>query len=153
MTVSLWRLSAGKKSTSSFLFSLKYCKDIVTLLFESFENALLWTLKVIYQVVANCCVYQQTKNQLYPPRFPGDIARYTNLFRLLRTSLVTHTKNDCRRIKLCKTSIYFCMSKIKFMIHFRFTFWRIMQFDWLIAFWLMTRDLELLSDMWLVVKY
>ena len=127
----------------------RYCNFVFWELWES----LLWTLKVIYQVVANCCVYQQTKNQIYPPRFPVDIARYTNLFRVLRTSLVTHTQNDCRRIKLCKTSTYFCMSKIKFMIHFRFTFWRIMQFDWLIAFWLMTRDLELLSDMWLVVKY
>ena len=37
MIVSLWkslrRLSAGKKSTSSFVFTLRYCKDIVNLLF------------------------------------------------------------------------------------------------------------------------
>ena len=153
MTVSLWRLSAGKKSTSSFLFSLKYCKDIVTLFFESFENALLWTLKVIVSSCSKLLCLSADKKSTLSPTFSGDIARYTNLFRVLRTSLVTHTQNDCRRIKLCKTSTYFCMSKIKFMIHFRFTFWRIMQFDWLIAFWLMTRDLELLSDMWLVVKY
>ena len=47
----LWHLSACKKSTSSFMFSLRYCTDIVKLLFWA-----LWTwsgyahLKWYYQV-------------------------------------------------------------------------------------------------------
>ena len=72
--VSLWRnlqhLSAGKTSTSFFTFSLINCKLAVfgTLSMSGYAHP-----KWYYQLVESFCVYLQTKNQLHPSCFYGDI--------------------------------------------------------------------------------
>ena len=54
MIVSIWRniwwLSAGKKSTSFFMFSLRQCKDIANLFFGYFGHAWLDTPKLILPI-------------------------------------------------------------------------------------------------------
>ena len=86
MIVSLWRnlrrLSAGKKSTSSFTFYLTYllqrsCKPVVlgTLSMPGYAH-----YKWYYHLIENFYVYLQAKNQLHPPCFYGDIAKIWNLF-------------------------------------------------------------------------
>ena len=112
----LWRLSAGKKSTSPFTFSLRYCKDLANLLF--------WTLwaclaiqhpKWYYQVVENFRVYLQAKIQLHPSRFHWDIAKILQLvIWVLSACLAMYTQND--RINLQKTSIFICTPKINSII-------------------------------------
>ena len=72
-----------------------------------------------YQLVQNFRVYLQAKNQLQPPpyAFLEILQRYANfLFWVLWACLVAHTQNDS--INLYKTSMFICMPKINFVIHF-----------------------------------
>ena len=50
-------------------------------------------LKWYYQLVENFRVYLQAKNQLYPPRFSGDIAKICKLI-LDASGMPMHTQND-----------------------------------------------------------
>ena len=66
----LYCLYTGKKSTSSFTFSLRYWKDIAKLLFWT-----LWGIPIFahpkwyYQLAENFCVNLQAKKQLCCPYF------------------------------------------------------------------------------------
>ena len=68
-----------QKSTSSFMFSLRYCKDI--------ENLFSWVIwacldRHTQKDTINLCVYLQVKNQLYSPCFSRDITKISNLLIL-----------------------------------------------------------------------
>ena len=126
MVVSLWRnlqhLSAGKKSTSSLMFSLtyllqRYCKPVVlgTLSMPGYAHH-----KWYHHLVENFYVYLQAKNQLRPACFYRDIAKIWNLFWVLSACLgtLTHTLTHNDSITLQKTSMFICMQKTNFIIYF-----------------------------------
>ena len=97
----LWRLSAGKRSSSPFKFSLRYYKDIVNLFW------VLWA-----------CLVRQTqlgKLNFTPYSFVEILQRYAN-FWVLWACLVAHIQNDS--INLYRTLMFICMQKINFIIHF-----------------------------------
>ena len=87
MIVSIWRnllcLSAGKKSTSSFTFSLRYLKDVFTKLW-------IWVLlaclalhtKNLLTCRKDFCVYLQAKKKLHRTCFSGHIAQILKLLIL-----------------------------------------------------------------------
>ena len=70
----IWHLSAGKKSTSSFTFSLSYffIAKILWTCFGYFGHARLCTQKWYYQFIENFCDYLQVRNQFHPPCFSED---------------------------------------------------------------------------------
>ena len=81
----LWRLSASKKSTSSFTIFLVYCKDIVNLLF--------WVLRV----------YLLEKNQLHLSYFSGYI--YFGYFEhawLHTPKMIVSTCRGLRYLSACQ---------------------------------------------------
>ena len=124
MIVSIWKnlqhLSAGKKSTSSFMFSLRYCKDIVNwLFFGTLGLSGYLHPKWYYHLVEYFCVYLQAKTQFHPPSFYGDIAKIWKLILVLWACTVTRIQNDS--IILLKTSMFICMQKINFIILFFLT--------------------------------
>ena len=119
MIVSIWKnlqhLSAGKKSTSSFLFSLRYCKDIVNWLFLAIWACLATlTQSDTINLVENFCVYLQAKINFILHAIMKMLHRYVNLFWVLWACLVTLTQNDS--ITSQKTSMFIFMQKIKFII-------------------------------------
>ena len=116
----LWRSFVGKRSSSSFTFSLRYYKDIVNLLL-----LVLWACLAtqtqsetinLYKTFVFIC--RQKINFNPPPyAFLEILQRYANfLFWVLWACLVAHTQNDS--INLYKTSMFICMPKINFVIHF-----------------------------------
>ena len=116
----LQRLSGGKKSTSSFIFFLRCCKDIVNWLFLVFwaclatltqsDTIILWkTFVFICRQKINFISYASMEI----------LQRYANLFWLLWTCLFPVTQND--RIALPNISTFICMQKINFIIHFFLT--------------------------------
>ena len=121
MIVSIWRnfwcLSAGKKSISSFTFSLRYYKNIANLLFWVLWVCLTLHIQWYYQLVEKFCVHPQAKNQLHSPCFFEDAAKIGKLLIwVLWACLAMHTQNGT--IKLSKTSMFICTPKIHFIIHF-----------------------------------
>ena len=98
MIVSVWRnpqrLFAGKKLTSSFTLFLRYCKDIVNLLFW-----VLWACLAMHTQsdTINFHDYLHAKNQLHPPCFFGDISKICKLVTLgtLGMPSYTHPKRYC----------------------------------------------------------
>ena len=119
----LWHLFAGKKSTSSFTSSLRYCKDTENLLFW-----VLWTLDMsgyahpnwYYKLVVNFCRYLQAKNQLHPSCFSGDIAKICKLILgTLGMPGYTHPKWYYQ----LDTINFICLPKIYFIIHFFLEIW------------------------------
>ena len=99
----LWPFSAGKKSTSSFTFSLRYCKDIVNMLFW-----VLWAYLVKHTQsdtinLQKICGYLQAKNQLHFPCFAGVISKICKLILgTLGMHCYTHPKmtvSTCRRLQ------------------------------------------------------
>ena len=66
----LWYLSAGKKSASSFMFSLRHCKYIANLLFWVLTVYLAMQTKVLLSTCRKL-PHLQTKNQLHPTHFSG----------------------------------------------------------------------------------
>ena len=114
---SLWCLSAGKKSTSSFTFSFRYCKYITKLLF-----LVIWTCLAtqpqkdtinVKKTFVFICVQ---KINFIPHIFLEILQRYANfLFWVLLACLVTHTQNYS--INLKKT-LFIPMPKIHLIIHF-----------------------------------
>ena len=119
MTVSLLRnlevYQQAKRSTSSFTFSLQYCKDILKLL-----HWVLWacvnTPKLILSTCRKLVFICRQKINFISHVFLGILERYTNLFWVLWVSLVAHTQNNS--INLQKTSMFIFMPKIHFIIYF-----------------------------------
>ena len=69
-----------------------------------------------YQFVENFCVYLQVKYQFISHAFLEILQRYSNLFWILRACLGIHNQNDSANFY--KTSMFICMPKVKFIIHF-----------------------------------
>ena len=116
----LWRLPVGKRSSSSFTFSLRYYKKILyTCCFGYFGHAWLRKPKVILSTCRKCSCLFAGKKPHPPPShaFLEILQRYANfLFWVLWACLAAHTHNDC--INLHKTSMFICIPKINFIIHF-----------------------------------
>ena len=83
------------------------------------------SLNSFHQLEENFCVYLQAKNQLHPTLSPPPplrafleiLQRYAKfLFWVFWASLVGHTQNDS--INLQKTSMFICIPKTNFIIHF-----------------------------------
>ena len=96
--VELWRnlchLSAGKKSTSSFTFSLWYCKDIVNMLFWVLWDGWLSTTKVILLPYRKLVFICRQKISFISYALLEILQRYANLFWVLWEYPLTHTQND-----------------------------------------------------------
>ena len=108
----LWRLSVGKSSSSSFMFSLRYYKDIANILFW-----ILWAY-LVTQTQSDTINLEKTlvficrqKTNFNPHAFLEILQRYANLFWVLWACLVSHTQNDS--INLQKTLMFICMPKNK----------------------------------------
>ena len=109
MIVSIWRnswhLSAGKKkSTSSFMFSLRYYKNIKNLLFGYSGHVWLPTLKVILSTCRKLlCWSAGKKNNFIFHVFLDTLQKYTSLlFWALCACLVNKPKmivSTCRRLQ------------------------------------------------------
>ena len=114
----LWRLSVGKRSSSSFIFSLKYYKDIVNLLFWVLWACLAtWTQSDTINLKKTFVFICRQNIKFTPPPFLEILQRYTNfLFWVPWACLVAHTQNES--INLQKTSMLICMPKINFINHF-----------------------------------
>ena len=101
MIASIWRnlqrIFAGKKLTSSFTPFLRYCKDIVNLLFW-----VLWGCLAMHTQsdTINFHDYLHAKNQLRPPCSFGDIAKICKLLSLgtLGMPSYTHPKRYCHLV-------------------------------------------------------
>ena len=145
MIVSIWRkfwgLYASKKSTLFFTFSLRYCIDIVNLLFWVF-SACLATHTEKYHFIENLCVYLQKKKiNFISHAFLKILQRLANLFWILWAYLVTHTQNG----SIVEDFNVYLHAKNKF--HYSPFSWGIifkktLQFDWLTAFWPINWELE-----------
>ena len=122
MILSIWRnlldLSTGKKSTLSFTFSLRYCKDIANLLFS-----VLWTClathtqgDTIHLQKTFLFICMQIINFILHV-FLEILERHTSiLFWVIWTCLVMHTQNVSSNLQ--KLSMFICIPKINFVIHF-----------------------------------
>ena len=91
----------------------EYCKLVVfgTLGLSGYVH-----LKWYYCLVGNFCVYLQVKNQLHPPCFCVDIAKICKLILDILSMPVSTHPNDS--IILWETSIFICIQKINWIIHF-----------------------------------
>ena len=100
----LQHLSACKKSTSSFMFSLRHSKNIVTLLFS-----VLWTcLSPRIQCHTIMLFICRQRINFIPHAFMEILQRHANLFLVLWACLVTVTKmivSTCRRLR-CLSSMF-----------------------------------------------
>ena len=147
----LWRLSVGKRSSSSFTFSLRYYKDIVNLLFW-----VLWACLAkqaqsdtinLWQTFVFIC---RQKINFISHALLEILQRYANfLFWVLWTCLVAHTQNDS--INLYKTLMFICMQKTNFIIHFILEILHFKESCNLIG--CSNLRTRILPDMRLVVKY
>ena len=92
MIASIWRnlrhVFADKKFTSSFTFFLRYCKDIVNLLFW-----VLWECLAMHTQsdTNNFHDYLHAKNQIHPSCFFGDIAKICKLLTLGTLGMLSNT--------------------------------------------------------------
>ena len=95
---SLWYLSACKKSTSSLSTFLRYCTDIVNLLFWEIWKWLTIFIKIIVSICSNFSCLPGCKKSTSPftslLRYWREIANF--LFRVIRA---THVKNDSITLK------------------------------------------------------
>ena len=97
--MTLWRLSAGQKSTSSFTFSLRYSRDIANLLFwvlwaclDSHTQSDTVNLQVTFMSIS------RLKINFITLIFLEKLQRYANLsFWVLWPCLVKHTQNDSNK--------------------------------------------------------
>ena len=78
----LWRLSVGKRSSSSFTFSFRYYKDIVNLFLNTLSTYGYANPKWYCQLVEDFRVYLQAKNQFHPHfwRYCKDMLTYFEYF-------------------------------------------------------------------------
>ena len=131
----------------------RYCEIIFlgTLVMPDYTNP-----EWYYQFVENFCSFAGKKKQLHPllpSPFLEILQRYANLCWVLWSWLVAHTQNDI--ISLQKTSMFICMPKINFSIHFFLEIYILKN----PAIWLADSILahnsrtRILPDMGLVVKY
>ena len=154
MIVSIWKslqhLSAGKKSTSSFMFSLRYCKDIVNwLFFGTLGLSGYLHPKWYYHLVEYFCVYLQAKTQFHLPSFYGDIAK---IWKLILGTLGMHGYTHPKwQYHLAEDFDVYLHAKNKLhnsLLSYNITFQRILQFDWPAAFWSITWDPKLCQICW-----
>ena len=107
----LWRLSVGKRPTSSFMFSLTCYKNVINLLFW-----VLWVCLATHTQIDTFVFICRQKINFILHVFLEILQRYANfLFLKLWACLITHTQND--GMNLCKTSMFICMPKKHFIIH------------------------------------
>ena len=120
----LWCLSGGKKPTSCFTFSLRYCKVAIL---------------SILSIHVSASLYLQEKINFIPCVFLKILQRYANfLFWVLWACLAMYTQKDS--FNLYKTSMFICIPKINFIIHFFLEilypmtrepeFWQILDWWW-----------------------
>ena len=119
-----WCLSVDKKLTSSFMLSLKYCKLIIlgTLGMTGYEHP-----KLYYQLVKNCHVCLQAKNQLYPC-FSGDIPKIYKLLILDSLGMLSLLVENIDVYLHAKNTLQ------DSFLSWDITFQRILPFDWPAAF-------------------
>ena len=112
--------------------------------FLYFGHAWLCTPKVIQPTCRKpLCFICRQKIKFISNAFLDILQRYANfLFWVLLACLVGHTQNYS--INLQKTLMFICTPKINFIIHFflEILHLKIKEFDWLTAFWLITREPE-----------
>ena len=152
----LWRLSLDKRSSSSLTFSLRYYKDIVKLFFWVLWSCLTTQTQSDTINLPKTFAHLQAKkttSPLLPSPFLEILQRYANLCWVLWSWLVAHTQNDITSLQ--KTSMFICMPKINFSIHFFLEIYILKN----PAIWLADSILahnsrtRILPDMGLVVKY
>ena len=94
-----------EKSTPSFRFCLRYCKDIVLGALGIPNHA---HPKWSYQFLENVCVYLQVKNQFHSPYFSGDTAKICTYFGyfghvwLYITKMIVSTFRRLRCLSACQ---------------------------------------------------
>ena len=113
----LWRLSAGEKSTSSFTFSLRYCKELQNFCFRYSGHTWQYTPKLILSTSCrklSCLSAEQKSTSTLTLfwRYCNDVkTSYFGHFGWLhRFKMIEVT---CRRL-----FVFFRMPKIYFAIHF-----------------------------------
>ena len=120
----LWCISGGKKPTSCFTFSLRYCKVAIL---------------SILSIHVSASLYLQEKINFIPCVFLKILQRYANfLFWVLWACMAMYTQKDS--FNLYKTSMFICIPKINFIIHFFLEilypmtrepeFWQILDWWW-----------------------
>ena len=147
----------AKKSTSSLnYFPWDITKILWNFFFGYFGHAWLHKPRVILSICRKLLLICRQKKQLHPllpSPFLEILQRYANLCWVLWSWLVAHTQNDI--ISLQKTSMFICMPKINFSIHFFLEIYILKN----PAIWLADSILahnsrtRILPDMGLVVKY
>ena len=153
MIVSIWRnllcLSAGKKSTSSFTFSLRYLKDVFTKLWIW---VLLACLALHTKNLLTCrkvfCVYLQAKKQLHRTCFSGHIAQILKL--LILDTLGKLIVSTCKRLRCLSAYQKYTSSFSSFLGYFILKNPAIWLVGSILAHNSRTR---ILSNIGLVVKY
>ena len=94
-----------QKTTSSFMFSLRCCKDIAICYFEYFGHAWLCTPKVIYEFTEIFVFICRYKINFILLVFLEIFQRHTNfLFWVLWTCLTRHTQKDSIKLTSSFTS-------------------------------------------------
>ena len=129
---------------------------ILHIFLEILETYVLGTLcmpgyahpKWYYQLVENFCVYLNAKKQLHPPCFSGyckDIqTSYSGHFWHAWLPTPKMKVSTCRR--LCLSACHKQTSS--FSLCQDITFTRILQFDWLTAFWPITSEQQFCLIYW-----
>ena len=141
--VSFWKnlqhLSAGKKSTLSFM---RYCKDIVRLFLVLCVCLANYTQSDNH-LVENFCVYLQAKTQLHLWCFNGDIAKICKLI-LGTLGMPGHTH------PMIVFNVYLhAKNKLhNSLLSYNIALQKILEFDWLAAFWPITWDPKLCQICW-----
>ena len=120
MIVSLRRnfqhLSAGKKSTSSFTFSSRYCKDIVNLLFPILWACLATHIQSDISSYRKLLFICRQNINFIPHAFKEILQRCANLFWVLWAWIVPLTQmvvSTCRRLQFLSAC-----KKMNFLIDF-----------------------------------
>ena len=89
----------------------RYCKLVIL---DTLNKPGYTQPKLYCPLVQIFCIYLQTKEQLHPTSFSGDIQ--TLLFWVLWVFLAMHNRNH--KINLYKILMFLCIPKINFIIHF-----------------------------------
>ena len=132
----IWRLSPGKEITSSLTFSLRYCKDIVNLLFWVLWAYLLRTPKVLLSTYRKLlCLSAGKEINLISHAFL-EILQISKLLTL-GTLGISGYKPPKRQYSLIENFDVYLHAKNKLhhsLPSWDITFWKILQFDWLTVF-------------------
>ena len=142
----------GEKSTPSFTCSLRYCKDIIKLLFWVLSACLAMHTQSdtinLQKIFVFIC---RKKNYFIAHAFPEILQRYANLFWLIWASLVIYNQNDS--INFQKTSMFMCMPKVKFTSSLKYYILKNLAILLANSIWAHNWRPRILPDMGLVLKY